>query len=326
MANRAKQIPGEGRRPSRREFLGQTTAALASASAVTSIANATPRPVPKMTGRVLGANDRINLAFVGNGMQFQDLLHRAFDARKAGKGDIEYLAVCDVWEPRLKNAQEKTKAPKTYRDYREVLQRPDIDGVVFAVPDHWHFQMAAEACQAGKDVYLEKPMTYTVDESAKLTDIVEKTKRILQVGGTGPSNGLYWKVNEYIQAGKMGKIVWGLISYNRNTNEGMWDYPIPGIGSEAWPNAEVSETNLDWKMWLGTGPQAPLQQRTLFPLEKVLGLFRWQRDRSPFPSPRRHVHHDQVRFPDPGHGGGRNLRAEESRGPGHVHDDGRVPG
>ncbi len=264
MANRAKDNSGEGRKPSRREFLGQTTAALASASAIGAIAEGKPRAVPKMTGRVLGANDRINVAFVGNGMQFQDLLRRGFDPRKAGKGDIEYAAVCDVWEPRLKNAQEKTKAAKTYRNYQEILQRPDIDGVVFAVPDHWHFQMAAEACQAGKDVYLEKPMTYTVDEAAKLTDIVEKNKRILQVGGTGPSNGLYWKVNEYIRAGKMGKIVWGLISYNRNTTEGMWDYPIPGIGSERWPNAEVSEKNLDWKMWLGPAPKRRFSKERYF--------------------------------------------------------------
>ncbi|RPJ63220.1 MAG: gfo/Idh/MocA family oxidoreductase, partial [Acidobacteria bacterium] len=264
MANKAKETSGEGRKPSRREFLGQTTAALASASAITSVATGKPRTVAKMTGRVLGANDRINVAFVGNGMQFHDLLRRGFDARKAGKGDIEYAAVCDVWEPRLKFAQEKTKAPKTYRNYEEILQRTDIDGVVFAVPDHWHYQMAADACLAGKDVYLEKPMTYTVDEAARLTDIVEKNKRILQVGGTGPSNGLYWKVNEYIQAGKMGKIVWGLISYNRNTKEGMWDYPIPGVGSEHWPDAEVSEKNLDWKMWLGPAPKRRFSKERYF--------------------------------------------------------------
>ncbi|MFB3905086.1 MAG: Gfo/Idh/MocA family oxidoreductase [Acidobacteriota bacterium] len=264
MANKARETSGEGRKPSRRDFLSQTTAALASASAMTSMVDGKPRPVPKMSGRVLGANDRINIAFIGNGMQFQDLLRRAFDARKNGKGDIEYAAVCDVWEPRLKNAQEKTKAPRTCRNYQEILQRPDIDGVVIAVPDHWHFQMAADACQAGKDVYLEKPMTYTVDEAAKLADIVEENQRILQVGGTGPSNGLYWKVNEYIRAGKMGKIVWGLISYNRNTREGMWDYPIPGIGSEPWPNAEVSEKNLDWKMWLGPAPKRRFSKERYF--------------------------------------------------------------
>jgi hypothetical protein len=127
--------------------------------------------------------------------------------------------------------------------------------VVLAVPDHWHYPMASQALLAGKDVYLEKPMTYTVEEAARLNDLVGRTKRVLQVGGTGPSTALYWKVNEYIRAGKMGKVLWGLISYNRNTREGMWDYPIPGVGSESWPDAEVSPgKNLDWTC--GWGPPA----------------------------------------------------------------------
>ncbi|MDA2929169.1 Gfo/Idh/MocA family oxidoreductase [Acidobacteria bacterium AH-259-O06] len=258
-----------GNKSSRRQFLGQATGAVASASLL-SLAKAAPakaRPVRKVTGRVLGANDRINLGFIGCGMRFQGL-GRAFKDRKEKKGDFEYTAVCDVWEPRLRYAQEKTKAAKTYRDYREILQRSDIDGVLIIVPDHWHYRMAEEACLAGKDVYLEKPMTYTIEESAKLNDVVNQTQRILQVGGSGPSTRLYWKVNEYIEAGKMGKILWGLISYNRNTRTGMWDYPIPGVGSEHWPDTEVSDKNLDWNMWLGPAPKRP------FSLERY---FRWRK-------------------------------------------------
>jgi predicted dehydrogenase len=254
-----------GAEPNRRQFLNQAAGAFAAASALTAATDAAPaQAARKVTGRVLGANDRINVGFIGNGMQFHDLLRRGFDGRKAAKGDVEYAAVCDVWEPRRKHAQEKTKAEKAYADYREIIQRSDIDGVVLAVPDHWHFRMAAEACQAGKDVYLEKPMTYTIDESAKLHEIVGQTKRVLQVGGTGPSERFYWKVNEYIRAGKMGKIVWGLISYNRNTTEGMWDYPIPGVGSEHWENAEVSAKNLDWNMWLGPAPKRRFSKERYF--------------------------------------------------------------
>jgi predicted dehydrogenase len=218
----------------------------------------------KVTGRVIGANDRINLAFIGNGMQFHDLLRRGFIPRKQQKNDFEYAAVCDVWEPRLKHAQETTKAEKTYRDFHDVLARPDIDGVVIAVPDHWHYGIASAALEAGKDVYLEKPMTYTVEEAAKLNDLVAETKRVLQVGGTGPSTRLYWKANEYIKAGKMGKILWGLISYNRNTREGMWDYPIPGVGGRAWPDAPVTPENLDWKMWLGPAPKRRFSKERYF--------------------------------------------------------------
>lgn len=243
----------------RREFLGRNAAlAAVSAAAVTGAQGQSARPAAKATTRVLGANDRINVAFIGCGMQFHGLLDRGFEKRKKDKNDFEYAAVCDVWTPRTEYAQKRTSAEKTYRDYREILARPDIDGVVLAVPDHWHYAMASEAMHAGKDVYLEKPMTYTVEEAAKLNDQVAQTKRVLQVGGTGPSTPLYWKLNEYIRAGKIGKVVWGLISYNRNTNTGMWDYPIPGVGEDSWPDAKVTPgDNLDWKMWLGLAKKRP---------------------------------------------------------------------
>src|SRR5688572_11738512 len=187
---------------SRREFIGKQTGIAAVSGSLLSRGQAKePKFVPKANTRVLGANDRINVAFIGNGMQFHALLSRAFNSRKQGKNDFEFAAVCDVWEPRVKYAQEQTKAEKTYRDYREVLSRPDIDGVVIAVPDHWHYLIASQACQSGKDVYLEKPMTYTIPEAAKLAGIVEDTKRVLQVGGSGPSTRLYWKINEYITSG-----------------------------------------------------------------------------------------------------------------------------
>ncbi len=239
----------------RRDFLTRDSGLAAAASLLSAAeAKGAAKPASKATGRVLGANDRINIAFIGNGMQFQTLL-RVFQNRQKEKNDVHFSAVCDVWEPRLKHALEKSGAEKAYRDYREVLARPDIDGVVLAVPDHWHYAMASQAMLAGKDVYLEKPMTRTVEEAAKLNDLAERTKRLIQLGGSGPATRLYWKVHEYIKAGKMGKIVWGLISYNRNTREGMWDYPIPGVGSEAWPDAKVTPENLDWNMWLGPAPK-----------------------------------------------------------------------
>lgn len=228
-------------------------------------AMAKSKPVARARTRVLGANDRINVAFIGNGMQFYGLLERGFHRRKKEQNDFHYAAVCDVWQPRIDHAQKATGAEKTYRDYREVIARPDIDGVVIAVPDQWHYPMASQALLAGKDVYLEKPMTYTVDEAARLNDLVGRTKAVLQVGGTGPSTRLYWQANEYIKSGKMGKVLWGLISYNRNTREGMWDYPIPGTGSDHWPEAEVAPgKNLDWNMWLGPARKRPFSKERYF--------------------------------------------------------------
>lgn len=215
------------------------------------------------TGRVLGANDRINIAFIGNGMQFEGLV-RGFKARRDQKKDLNIAACCDVWEPRLKFGLEQSGAEKGYKDYREVLARKDIDGVVLAVPDHWHYQMASDAMAAGKDVYLEKPMTRTVEEAAKLTAQSQKTGRLIQLGGSGPATKLYWKVNEYLKAGKAGKVLWGLISYNRNTRTGMWDYPIPGVGDTPWPDAKFSLENIDWKMWLGPAPKRKLSAERYF--------------------------------------------------------------
>ncbi len=249
----------------RRDFLGRAAGAVATASLAAhgTTVSAAAKPLPTATGRILGANDRINLGFIGCGMQFYGLLG-AFRRRKERLNDFEYAALCDVWEPRVQFAQEQTQSPRTYRDYREVLARSDIDGVVIITPDHWHYQMTADALSAGKDVYLEKPMTYTVEEAAQLTDMVGETQRILQVGGGGPADRLNWQIHEYIKAGKMGKILWGLISYNRNTREGMWDYPIPGVGSRHWPDAKVTAENLDWEMWLGPAPKRPYSDERYF--------------------------------------------------------------
>lgn len=242
----------------RREFLGRTVGAMAIAGEKTAAAAPARR-------RVLGANDRINLAFIGTGMRFGGLMRRDMGPRKQQKNDIEFAAVCDIWEPRLKYAQEATKAPHTYRDYREVLARPDVDGVVIAVPDHSHYAIAKAAILAGKDVYLEKPMTHTLEEAAKLNGDVLRSGCVLQVGGSGPDMQLLWRANEYIKSGKMGKILWGLISYNRNRAQGgEWDYPIPGVGDQAWPDAEVSARNLDWNMWLGSAPKRPFSPERYF--------------------------------------------------------------
>ncbi len=250
----------------RREFIGRTAGAVASVSLFgdSSPGLADGQSARTAKGRVLGANDRIKLGFIGCGMQFHVLLRRGFDPRKQTLGDVEYAAVCDVWEPRLAYAKEQTGAEATYRDYRELLARSDIDGVVIVVPDHWHYRIARDAMLAGKDVYLEKPMTYTVDEAASLNDLVNRTGRMLQVGGSGVNTPLHWRVNEYIKAGRMGKVLWGLISYNRNTDTGMWDYPIPGVGDEPWPDADVNEQNLDWKMWLGPARSRPFSPERYF--------------------------------------------------------------
>lgn len=257
---------------SRRQFLERTAATVASASLFTPASSvAAASSAPAVAGRLPGANDRIRVAFIGCGMQFLGLLGRSghgFIGRRDGERDIELAAVCDVWQARVDNARAKTGAEFATRDYREVLARRDIDAVVIAVPDHWHYRIAREAMLAGKDVYLEKPMTYTIEEAASLTDVVKQTGRMLQVGGSGVNVPLHWKVREYLESGRAGKVLWGLISYNRNTTTGMWDYPIPGVGDQSWPDAEVNERTLDWDMWLGSA------RKRRFSAERY---FRWRK-------------------------------------------------
>ena len=249
----------------RRQFLGQTAGTVATASLLGSHAVAAGRqPAARAASRVLGANDRIRLGFIGCGMQFQDLLRRGFLPRRELKKDIEFVEVCDVWQPRVENAKTRTGAERSGRDYEALLAKNDIDGVVIVVPDHLHYTIARAALLAGKDVYLEKPMTYTIDEAARLHDLVQQTGRMLQVGGSGLNSPLHQKAHEYVSAGRMGKVVWGLISYNRNTTEGMWDYPIPGIGGTPWPDAQVTPENLDWKAWLGGAKKRPFSAERYF--------------------------------------------------------------
>ena len=248
----------------RRQFLGQTAGTVAGVTLAGAAFPTDAAQTARSASRVLGANDRIRLGFIGCGMQFQDLLRRGFFPRRDRQGDIDFVEVCDVWQPRVDNAKAKTGAERAGRDYRALLARPDIDGVVIVVPDHLHYTIARAAVLAGKDVYLEKPMTYTIDEAAKLQDVVQQTGRMLQVGGSGLNSPLHQALHQYVQAGKMGKVVWGFISYNRNTTEGMWDYPMPGIGSEAWPDAPVTSENLDWQAWLGGARKRPFSKERYF--------------------------------------------------------------
>ena len=123
----------------RRQFLHTAAGSVAGASLIgSSRAADAAQPTAKAASRVLGANDRIRLGFIGCGMQFQDLLRRGFFPRRDRVGDIDFVEVCDVWQPRVDNAKAKTGAERAGRDYRALLARPDIDGVVIVVPDHLH--------------------------------------------------------------------------------------------------------------------------------------------------------------------------------------------
>ncbi|MBM3759681.1 MAG: Gfo/Idh/MocA family oxidoreductase [Acidobacteria bacterium] len=202
------------------------------------------------SGRVLGANDRINVAVIGTGGR-GFYVAREFDKAGKGESNAQIVAVCDVYQKRVNRGKEAFKCDGTL-DYREILNRSDVDAVIVATPDHWHATIALEAMDKGKDVYLEKPMCHTVDEARRLTETVKETKRILQVGSQTTSGDQWAQARKVIADGMLGKILLSQGSYHRNSIEGEWNWPID---KEAGPDGK-GENFIDWKMWLG-----PAQKR-----------------------------------------------------------------
>ena len=228
----------------RRDFL-KTASTVTAGMGIAKTLSARPA---KSAGRVLGANDRINIGVVGCGGRGS---YVAREFAKAGeKENSQILAVCDVYEKRKKHAADAHKADG-YLDYREVLNRNDIDGVLVATPDHWHATIALEAMDRGKDVYLEKPMCHTIDEARRLVDTVKETKRVLQVGSQTTSGDQWAKAQKAIADGMLGQVIQSQGSYHRNSTEGEWNWPID---AGAGPDGK-GENYIDWKTWLGPAPK-----------------------------------------------------------------------
>ena len=200
----------------RRRFLQGATAAVAATVPAKSQDAASAR-------RVIGANDRINVAQIGvggRGSSLQRLMLRMIE----GGQNFKITAVCDVYEKRRRLAQENSKAEFSTLDYREVLARPDVDAVVIATPDHWHGTMAMAAIDAGLDVYLEKPMTHTIEEAKAVARKVRETGAVLQVGSQTTSADQWWKARKALQDGMIGKLISSQGSYHRNSLRGEWNW------------------------------------------------------------------------------------------------------
>jgi predicted dehydrogenase len=213
--------------------------------------------------RVLGANERINVGIIGVGGRGGDLLRWVMEVGKTSR-PAQVVAVCDVYRKRVTKAKEASGAELATLDYREILHRKEIDAVIIATPDHWHATMAIEAMKAGKDVYLEKPMTRTVEEAKAVYETQKATGRIVQVGSHTTSSDQWWKARKAIQDGMIGQLLMSQGSYHRNSREGEWNWPIdPGAGPDA-----SGDGFIDWKMWLGTAPERPFNADRFFRFRK----------------------------------------------------------
>lgn len=236
---------GESKKMNRREFLRNGAAAGVFAAAV-------PYFVPSSAlgadGKP-GANDRIRIAGIGVGRQGGGLI-RAFQHFDSA----EIVAVADVDMARAKKVADWVDA-EPYQDYRRVLDRDDVDAIVTATPDHWRALVCIHACQAGKDIYAEKPMTLTIAEGRKMVQAVRKYNRVFQTGSQQRSLSANHKGCELIRNGRIGKVK-KVIAHN---------YPSPWI--YGMDGQEVPD-HMDWETWCGPVGMVPYHKHLETPRAK----------------------------------------------------------
>jgi predicted dehydrogenase len=204
--------------------------------------------------RVLGANDRIGVALIGAGGQ-----GRGDWGRFLKQPDVDPVAVCDVYQPHLDKAREMSGGKaKGFADFRKLLEVKEADAVIVATPDHWHAIPSVMACQAGKDVYCEKPLSLTIREAQVMLKAARKYNRVMQTGSQQRSGEHYARAVEIIRSGKLGKVAHVSAGHVRNS--------MPGFGK---PPDGAPPAGLDWNMWLGPAPYKPYN-----PLRCIYN-FRW---------------------------------------------------
>ncbi len=225
----------------RRDFTKVTTAA----SVTTALSYA----------RVLGANDRVRVGFIALGNRGDQVLD-AFLKQQ----DCEIPAVCDIYQPYMDFAAKKIGTnPKHIKDYRKLLDLKDLDAVAINTPDHWHALQMIQACEAGKDVYVEKPLSLTVNEGRAMVNAAHKHKRVTQVGIHRRSASFVREACEIVRSGYLGKVMAVRAFHIQN------EWP-KGIGN---PPNEKPPADFDWEAWLGPAPlKAYNKNRTFY-------RFRW---------------------------------------------------
>src|SRR6266851_5290453 len=202
--------------------------------------------------RVLGANDTVRVGVIGAGGRMRNLLDAADKV-----GPYQIVAVSDVYAPHRDTVKERSNGvATTHLDYREVLAQ-DLDAVFIASPDHWHVRMAVDALAAGKDVYLEKPVTHTMEEGATLTRAVRSGKQILQCGMQQRSWTHFRDAVDLIQGGSLGRVPQVRTYWWQNY-----------LAYTSQPFKPVDMQALDWKQWLGGAPEQPFSAERFY-------LWRW---------------------------------------------------
>lgn len=228
--------------PSRRNFLKKTAAA-------TSVIGVSTIIPSKVWSSETAPSDKVNVALIGcRNMGFGILRHH-LDTKM-----VNCVAMCDVDKNVLKEKSEIVRndfnqSPDLYSDYRKVLERKDIDAVIIGTPDHWHCLIMVEASQAGKDVYVEKPMANTIGECNIMVKAAKKYNRVVQVGQQQRDNKVFLDTMQLIKAGEIGRLrkinIWANFNY--------------GLGTTLVEDGSVPD-GVDYDFWLGPAPKRPFNQ------------------------------------------------------------------
>src|ERR1700685_2635903 len=241
----------------RRQFIHMGSSALAAGVAVNAAAKNASAKTTLLQPHLLSAaavppSDTVRFASIGTGVRGCELLQATLSVP-----GTQCVAICDLYDGRHIAGREAIEIPDlpVTREYRQILDRKDVDAVIIAVPDHNHRMLVEAACNAGKDVYCEKPMSHTVEDGFAMVEAAHKNNRMMQVGSQRVSSILYAKAKEIYDSGKLGEVTTIEAHWDRNSPSGAWVYPIP---------PDASEKTIDWNAFLGSAPKRPFDPVRFF--------------------------------------------------------------
>ncbi len=228
-------------RVTRREFVARTLATTGALGLAPLARGAT----------IQGANDSVGVGVIGAGIRGEILIR----ATKAVPG-TRIVGVADIYDGHFARSREILgDGLITTRDYRKLLDNRDIQAILIVTPDHWHKTMALDAMAAGKDVYIEKPMTHSWDEGEAIIAAARTHQRIVEVGSQWASMPGNARAIEIIRSGRLGKITQINGAFHRNTATGAWYYPVP---------SDASPATIDWPRFIGPAPSHPFDAERFF--------------------------------------------------------------
>lgn len=206
--------------------------------------------------RVLGANDRIQVGLIGCGNLGMRHL-RIYMKPMLDEGKVQVAGISDIYTRARERAQDQAKldAKEVYHDYHGLIGRKDIDAIYVVTPEHWHHKMTIDALNGGKDVYLEKPMSFTIPEAKDIAATVRRTGRVLQIGAQWCSDPRYHMAREAIEKGLIGNVMWAQSTYSMNSVYGVWQYEV---------EKEATPATVDWPAFLGNAPKRPFSGERFF--------------------------------------------------------------